>query len=485
MAAAAACRHDSPPLVPPTVYQPRRPERTVAYQAVQGHLETWLHLVRSSEPDGDPVPAHVEREFRQYLTCGVLAHGFVRARCADCGHDFLVAFSCKGRGVCSSCSTRRMAETAAHLVDHVFPEVPVRQWVLSLPKRLRYFLHRDARLVNPVLRIFLAEVEMALRACSPDAPSDARFGAVTFVHRFGSALNANLHFHCCVIDGLFSAAEAGLRFHPVCLTEAAIARVQQRTRRRVLKLFERRALLPDEAAELMLGWEHRGGFSLHAEVWVPAWDRAGLERLLRYCARPIFAGERLAWVEPDERLIYHLPKPRPNGQTVLYLTPVEFLDRLATLVPPPRKHRHRYHGVLAPHSPLRPAVTAYAGLPLDLPAPPVTPPAPKTPAEPKRASPAAYLWAVLLARIYAVLPLICPECGSPMQLIAAVTEREPVQRILRHLGEPALPPPVSPARSPPEEQGFDWDLPAGEASDGREPTFEPPPEFQFDQTVNW
>ena len=94
---------------------------------------------------------------------------------------------------------RRMAETAAHRVDHVFPEAPVRQWVLSLPKRLRDFLHHDARLVNPVLRIFLAEVEAALRSCSPDAPSGARFGAV--VHRFGSALNANLHFdaiHPCI-----------------------------------------------------------------------------------------------------------------------------------------------------------------------------------------------------------------------------------------------------------------------------------------------
>lgn len=61
MSAAAACRQNSPPLVPPTVYQPRRPERTVAYHAVQGHLETWLHHARSSEPDGDPVPSHVER----------------------------------------------------------------------------------------------------------------------------------------------------------------------------------------------------------------------------------------------------------------------------------------------------------------------------------------------------------------------------------------------------------------------------------------
>jgi hypothetical protein len=229
-----------------------------------------------------------------------------------------------------------MAETAAHLVDHVLPRVPVRQWVLAIPKRLRYFLQRDPRLVNAVLRIFLAEVEAALRAGSPDAPDGARFGAVTFVHRFGSALNANLHFHCCVIDGLFSEADEGVRFHPAFLTDRALAKVQQQTRRRVLKLFQRRQLLSPEAVETMQAWEHDGGFSVNAEVWVPSWDRAGLERLLRYCARPtlrlrsgqVFAGERLTWAEPDERLIYHLPKPRPDGQMVLTLTPLELMPHL-------------------------------------------------------------------------------------------------------------------------------------------------------------
>ena len=76
-----------------------------------------------------------------------------------------------------------------------------------------------------------------------DVPGEARFGAVSFVHRFGSALNAHLHFHCCVVDGVFSTTEEEIRFHPAFLTDSAIARVQQRTRRRVLKLFQRRAVL--------------------------------------------------------------------------------------------------------------------------------------------------------------------------------------------------------------------------------------------------
>ena len=129
-----------------TPYRRRRPERTLLYRTVQTHLETWLALRRGDFDDADVVAGDVAREFRRYLECGILAHGFARARCAQCGHDFLIAFSCKGRGVCPSCNTRRMVETAAHLADHVLPPLPVRQWVLAVPKRLRYFLERDAAL---------------------------------------------------------------------------------------------------------------------------------------------------------------------------------------------------------------------------------------------------------------------------------------------------------------------------------------------------
>jgi hypothetical protein len=110
-------------------YRPREPAKTTLYRAVQEHLETYLSLSGEGWEDS-PVPVYVEQEFRRYLECGILAYGFARARCPECGHDFLIAFSCKGRGACPSCNTRRMAETAAHLVDHVFPPLPVRQWVL-------------------------------------------------------------------------------------------------------------------------------------------------------------------------------------------------------------------------------------------------------------------------------------------------------------------------------------------------------------------
>ncbi len=129
-------------------------------------------------------------------------------------------------------------KTAAHLVEHVLPQVPVRQWVVTFPKRLRFFLHRD----------------------------------------------------------------------PVLLG---------RVRRSVLRLAVRHGALTPEVAADLARWGHGGGFSLHAAVLIDAVDRPGLERLLRYCARPAFASERLSWDGSDQPVRYRLTKPLPTGQTEL------------------------------------------------------------------------------------------------------------------------------------------------------------------------
>ncbi len=149
------------------------------------------------------------------------------------------------------------------------------------------------------------------------------------VHRFGAALNRHVHFHCCVLDGVFEAGPAGrVQFRPAqALTPEALAAIAARVRRRALRWFARSGLLVPADAEAMLAWEH-GGFSLDAAVRIADDARAGLEQLLRYCARPAFALKRLTQVNPD-RVIYRLPKPQPDGRTALSRTPVELLDRLA------------------------------------------------------------------------------------------------------------------------------------------------------------
>jgi hypothetical protein len=110
-------------------------ERTTLHTIVREQLDALLARAREAD---HPVPRFVERELRAYLACGVLTHGFRRPHCAACATERLAPFSCKRRGSCPSCGGRRMADTAAHLVDCVLPEVPVRQWLFTLPHPPRH-----------------------------------------------------------------------------------------------------------------------------------------------------------------------------------------------------------------------------------------------------------------------------------------------------------------------------------------------------------
>jgi len=295
------------------------------------------------------------------------------------------------------------------------------------------------------------------------------------------------------VDGVFQpaanigdtneAADAvtGVDFHAATgLDAAAIARVQTQVRRRILRAFVRRGLIDKCDRDEMMGWEHGGGFSLDASVCIEGRDRAGLERLLRYCARPPFALEHLHTLDA-EHLIYHNPKPRSDSPRDLVLTPLELIDKIAALIPPPRAHRHRYYGVFAPNSPMRAAVTASAPMPVIVPPPAAAANSEETP--PHRAA-SHYLWAMLLARIYETLPLVCPNCHAPMRIIAFIIEGSSVRKILDHIGESAQSPRITPARGPPL-----WEAAIASEQAGNNPEWDISaqlvPEFEFDQRIVW
>ena len=472
----------------PKLYNRHHPERTLLYQTIAEHFETWHELASAGQFDGQgdhhsPRP-YVRQAFRKYLECGIFAH--------------------------------------------VFPRLPVRQWVLSVPKRLRYFMQRERAVLNMVLRIFLRVIAQSLQSNCPGAAQVDRaalhIGALAFIHRFGSSLNGHVHFHVCVVDGVFEevpvAVEGdtdaqsslpGIVFHPAsAIDETAVAQVQADLRRRILRAVVGRGLLESCDAKDMLGYQH-SGFSVDAGVLIEADDRAALERLLRYCARPPFAMDRLR--KEGTALVYRCAKQRSEPGSdkrgakadELTLTPLELIARIAALVPPPRTHRHRYFGVLAPNSPHRAAAVALAtpaqpakqvvvqtepaatgeGAPAVAPLGHAISPTP-APVPPKR-SPAHYLWAVLIARIYEVFPLLCPMCGGQMRLIAFITEGTQIRRILDHIGVDSEPPRISPARGPPlwddcsdaqTGEGVaaepDWDLAA-----------QPAPDYEVDQRINW
>jgi hypothetical protein len=178
-------------------------------------------------------------------------------------------------------------------IRYSMPVYPGAQWVLSLPKRIRPFLPHDPRLAGDVLRVLLRGIRTTLRRGSPSATGDAQLGAVSFLHRFGSALNAHFHFHVVVLDGVFSEGDDGsVTFHEAThLTADDVLHLERTLQRRVLRLFQRRGLLDEHTVENMLTWQASGGFSLDASVRIHGSDSAGRERLLR-------PGTRRRWVAP-------------------------------------------------------------------------------------------------------------------------------------------------------------------------------------------
>jgi hypothetical protein len=141
-------------------YERHNPEKSLLYQIIAKNLNPFF---KKCEAENHPVPSFIRREFEAYLRCGVLAYGFARVYCQECRYDRLVPFSCKRRGFCGSCLARRMSETAVRLVDSVIPEIPTRQWVLSLPAPLRYLAAYDNDALNAIMSAFTGSLFSYLR----------------------------------------------------------------------------------------------------------------------------------------------------------------------------------------------------------------------------------------------------------------------------------------------------------------------------------
>ena len=307
----------------------------------------------------------------------------------------------------------------------------------------------------------------------------AHTGAVTLIQRFGSALNLNIHFHMLLLDGVYTgghAAQDKPRFQRVKAPDRAeleqlVYTISERTGRYLerLGLLVRDldnsylALEPDETGlEGVLGssityriavgpqqgrkafclqslpaagsLEESGarvakvaGFSLHAGVAAARHERQKLERLCRYITRPAIAEPRLS-LTPSGNVRYQLKTPYRDGTTHVIFEPLDFMARLAALVPRPRVNLTRYHGVFAPNSPHRALVTkagrgrgarrkASDGGDEDTPA----------------ARRSAMSWVQRLKRVFRIDVETCPACGGAMKIIASIEDPVVIGKILAHL----------------------------------------------------
>jgi hypothetical protein len=385
-----------------------------------------------------------------------------------------------------------MADTAAYCVDYLFPQVPARQYVLSLPYALRFKMAYSADATSVVLGAFISAINSDLRRRARKRKLCGRLqtGSLTVVQRFGSSLNLNVHFHVIAMDGVYAEQPDGnLLFHPLpAPSDENIARMARAVYRKVTRHLGR---LTGEDKDQQVTLDHlanasvqglvatgprRGcrvlrlggtgedaeaaimgkrcadvaGFNVHANVRVRANDRDGLEHLCRYLARPPIANDRLQEL-PDGRLALRFKQVWRDGTTRIVFTPHELIEKLIPLIPRPRCHLVRYHGILGPAAKDRAKVVP-------------TPPAPPAPPAPDAAGESREIditklprvsrlpWALLLKRVFMTDALTCPKCQGRMKILAAITKPEAIRKILDHLGIPSEPPRRIAARPPPQAE---------------------------------
>ncbi len=472
----------------PFVYRRREPEKTVLYQAVRDHYQTFKVNI---EANGRSLPPFVEREFEKLIGCGILARGFVRCRCAACGLDRAVAFSCKGRAWCSSCIGRRMADTAAYLVDHVIPNIPLRTWTLTVPYPLRYLMAYNAEVLGEVNSALATSLQGWLRRrakeeLSLDSVKQAHPGITTWIQRFGSAANLNVHIHASVTEGVFVETDNGdLEWHTLPEPSSGdVADIAWETCLRVTRALQRRGVsLIGEAGDIdelaerepllaacysasIQGFIATGqragqrmmqmgvavadhglgapkgpshGFNLFAGKCIPAFYRKKREYAIRYMARPPLPEKRLSLADNGD-VVLELKRPWAGGTTHVRFTGPEFIERLVALVPPPRVNMVRHYGIFAPNARLRPLVVRLAQTHSGVNA--------STCSHKKRTG--RYLdWAQLMTRVWETDITLCPRCGTKgMQAIAVITQADVIRDILRCIGESTAPPEYAPPRYP-------------------------------------
>ena len=366
-----------------------------------------------------------------------------------------------------------MSETAADLCDNILPRVPMRQWVLSLPVPARYWMSKNPKLITEVLTIINRVIHGYYKKKSRIATPLT--GAVTFIQRFGGSLNLNIHFHILYIDGVFAQQNDKLEFHPVPKpTQDEILTTVTRIASRLNRLFMRKGLVDEDDTELGVNEQIMGasvrnlslieghkqlgkektiepnasvtsrlcvahlGYSLHAAVHVQATERSRLESLIRYVARTSLPLSRMREIQ-NGRIELKLKKPWSDGTTAVYFTPMQLIERLVALVPKPRAHLTRFHGVLAPHSKLRSQVVPQRSVDTDV--------------KPSTCPTRRLGWAKLLARIFDIHMEKC-VCGKTVKFIASVEDPKVIKKILTHVALPTQAPTFSPARAPPQTELF-------------------------------
>jgi len=333
---------------------------------------------------------------------------------------------CQTRNFCSSCQAKRSALFAERLVEDILEPVPHRHFVFTMPRALRGLFERDRSLLGLLSRTAYEAIRVSFQALF--GRDDVRPGVVASIQTFGSfAANFHPHIHMLVTEGVFDPEGAFLGL-PSLDTSA----IEELFRRLLLRRLNQAERLSEEFMLKLLAW-HPSGLSVNADQLVMPHERQRLERLARYLTRPALSVGSVRLAE-DGRVVVETPPDPRTGESIKRLDVLDWIHAITSQIPDARSHLTRSYGRYANRvrGSRRESDTT------------LEPEAEPAFSKARRAS-----WARLLKRIFEVDPMLCPRCGSELAVVAAITEPDVIDRILRHIAGGGGDDPIEP-RGPPQ-----------------------------------
>lgn len=411
--------------MPGGAYKRREPEKSDFYRVVfHYHGEYEKVYPERFEKEYGYLRKRVVEVIYKFLDCGILEHGMARVYCKECGHDFFIAFSCKTRFMCPSCTQKRKLIWTDWVSNQVLKNIAHRHWVFTVPRVLRKLFYKDRSLLAKLAicaKETLFEMFRAIYSGKGYMP-----GVILSIQTAGDLMTWHPHIHCLVSDGDFD--KQG-HFHPIPEMDSKKAVII--FREKVFNMLKENNRISELLISKMRQWNH-SGFSVYNEVKVEeekvAENRSEeLEKLAQYIVHPTFFANKIKYNEDTGSVIYksrmHLGKKR-NFEV---LDAIEFLHRVCLHIPDPYESLIRYYGF---YSNAARGKRKKLGLEKEE--------APNIDVKVIDDSPSEKScrksWSQLIYKIYEVDPLKCPQCGSEMKIIAFIRDYQEIKKILKCLG---------------------------------------------------
>jgi len=406
------------------VYRPRKPRQSPLWRCLRDHYERFrLNYEQTFEKTHGFWRDVVDQVVQKFLKCGDLAQGFARIGACGCGNELLLPFSCKCRNFCPSCHQKKVLLFGEQVRYEIVYPVPHRQYVFTIPKRLRCYFRNNRKLLGHLC--LAARDSLRNFLCDQLYLPDGQVGMILVIHTFGEYLGWHPHLHILCADGLFRGS--GL-FH--CMQPTVLERLERLFRDAVLKFLIKAGKIDQVTADQICSWPH-SGFGIDNGKVIAKNDGAGLERVAQYILRNPFSLAKMTYNEKTDTVIYRSKRDYHSKCNFKVFSAEAFIAAITQHIPAHGFQNVRYYGWYSnkTRGQRRKQKLVFEAQDQNIASAEVID---VSDYQPKKH--ASKKWRELIKKVWEVDPMMCPKCGKPMKVIALIDEPGAIFEILSYLG---------------------------------------------------